>query len=110
MYDFLHTTNIPDGTSDPDPKPKQQYEVHCGHCGWWGMIEQMKDKPYCPMCKSDRYLEYLAKQEYLLTARCIKANRSEDFSAGFDAGAKWLQDYIILELLNCQESQQENLD
>ena len=50
----------------------RQYEVHCGRCNWWGMIDQMKPiyKPNplqlgdvipelgCPICSSDQWLEY----------------------------------------------------
>lgn len=48
------------------------YEVHCGNCHWWGMLDQLKvvyrpdprcptcvvPEPACPMCLSDQYLEY----------------------------------------------------
>ena len=70
MYEFLYDRQL--GTSDPDPEPRQHYEVHCGRCHWWGMINQMKAiyKPNpkkigdivpelgCPMCLSDQWLEY----------------------------------------------------
>lgn len=50
----------------------QHYEVHCGECGWWGMLNQLtvvyKSNPHnledvlkeagCPMCLSDQRLEY----------------------------------------------------
>ena len=48
----------------------ENYEVHCGQCGWWGKKEQLKamfkllpDKGVtsesgCPMCLSDQWLEY----------------------------------------------------
>ena len=49
----------------------QNYEVHCGKCGWWGMISQLKlvyvlvgrddvtSEPGCPVCESGSlWLEY----------------------------------------------------
>jgi len=60
------------GTSDPDPEPRQQYEVHCGRCGWWGLKSQLATvyvaypncpgdvvpELGCPMCLADQFLEY----------------------------------------------------
>ena len=51
---------------------KTNYEVRCGNCGWWGMLEQLKPiyksnpaepedvltEPGCPMCLSDQWLEF----------------------------------------------------
>ncbi|GAH32701.1 unnamed protein product [marine sediment metagenome] len=65
MYHHIHST-------DPDPEPHQHYEVHCGNCKWWGLIDQMRaiykhnislpgdviPELACPMCLSDQYLEY----------------------------------------------------
>ncbi|GAG79254.1 unnamed protein product [marine sediment metagenome] len=45
------------------------YEVHCGRCHWWGMIEQLvpvcvvvhrdvAKELGCPICLSDQWLEY----------------------------------------------------
>ena len=59
-------------TERGNPESQPHYEVHCGQCGWWGFICQMKCiyKPNpsmhedvtpelgCPMCLSDQYLEY----------------------------------------------------
>ena len=68
----FYTQPHPMGTSDPDPEPRHCYEVHCGKCNWWGMLEQLKTiyksnpaepedvipEPACPMCLSDYWLEY----------------------------------------------------
>lgn len=48
--------------------------------------------------------QFIAKQEYLLSAASIKEGKSNDFCEGFHAGAKWLSDYIK-ENLDCQTSQ-----
>ena len=72
MYESLHLISNQQGTSDPDPEPRKHYEVHCGQCRWWGMLEQLKTiyksnpaepedilcEPACPMCLSDQWLEY----------------------------------------------------
>lgn len=72
MYEFLHKIDKQLGTTDPDPEPRQYYEVHCGRCRWWGKIDQMRTiykpnpsepedvipTPGCPMCLSDQWLEY----------------------------------------------------
>lgn len=37
------------------------YEVHCGQCKWWGVIENtkiIKGVSVCPDCLSADYLEY----------------------------------------------------
>ena len=54
--------------------------------------------------------QYLTKQEYLLSAEHMKQSHSPDYTEGFEDGVRWLRDYIILELLNCQKYQQENSD
>lgn len=50
------------GTSDPDPEPRQHYEVHCGRCKWWGHKVNLNPEFGCPMCLSDQYLEYKEDQ------------------------------------------------
>ncbi len=68
MYQYRNKEQI--GTSDPSPEPSQPYDVHCGHCHWWGYERQLKtiykvsNDGYdfatlgCPMCESDYWLEY----------------------------------------------------
>ena len=51
---------------------------------------------------------FIIQQEYLL-AENIKQPHSTDYATGFDAGANWLRDYIIKELL-CPNSQQQKLE
>lgn len=58
MYEFIHKIDNQLGTSDPDPEPRQHYEVHCGKCGWWGYREDLHSKFGCPMCLSNHWLEY----------------------------------------------------
>lgn len=64
------------GISDPDPEPRQHYEVHCGKCHWWGYESQLR-KIYkrlpltkgvepelcCPTCCEAGWLEH--KKDYL---------------------------------------------
>ncbi len=66
-YEFIYGVQEQVGTSDPDSEPRQHYEVHCGQCGWWGMLSQLRaiynsssdePEPVCPMCLSDRHLEF----------------------------------------------------
>ncbi len=62
------------GTSDPEPEPRQHYEIHCGKCNWWGMNEQLKTvyvavhrdvakELGCPMCESDQWLEEVDNEQ-----------------------------------------------
>jgi len=70
MFQRIEDDN-PMGTSDPEPEPRIEYEVHCGNCGWWGMVDNMVGiyvvgntedeatvEPACPMCLTDDKLEY----------------------------------------------------
>ena len=63
MYEFIHRIADQQGTSDPDPEPRQHYEVRCGRCGWWGRRKDLclidiRARLSCPMCLSDQWLEY----------------------------------------------------
>ena len=53
------------GMTDPDPKPKQHYEIHCGLCNWWGYKKNLHLGLGCPICCSIDYLEYQDSLERL---------------------------------------------
>lgn len=87
------------GGSDPDPAPRQQFDVHCNRCNWRGFRKNIHQDLGCPMCLTDEHLEYRDKQDYLLAAKRLKQDLSPDGVKGFDIGVKWLQGYIM-ELLD----------
>ena len=119
------------GTTDPDPEPRQHYEVHCGNCHWWGMLDQMKTiykpsplyilksgeldigdvipTPACPICLSDQWLEYRDEEEtssehpiYPPTVCMARLVLSARYRNKCHA--------TVLELLRCQTLQSENLE
>lgn len=46
--------NSIDGTTDPDPEPRQAYDVKCRKCGWQGFWEtQVKVEPRLVACGPD---------------------------------------------------------
>ena len=67
-YPFLRKTN-PMRTSDHEPDPIPNYEVHCDRCKWWGYMSQLKlvyiatrddnREPGCPSClATSAWLEF----------------------------------------------------
>jgi len=109
-------------TSDPDPEPRQHYEVHCGSCGWWGKICHMIcvyvsnpsepgdviPEPACPICLSYQYLEYKDDSEDAILAR--QQSCPSIYMTRLMLSARYRDECYatLLGILNCQTYQSKN--